>query len=64
MAWLEIIPIVIIVCHRTSFGLPEIGCFRQDARRWIRGEGESARLWAWPTTRPILISSVSFPLLG
>eukprot|EP00983_Pelagomonas_calceolata_P013488 431548-Pelagomonas_calceolata.AAC.1 len=34
------------------------------ARRWIQGEGESGRLEAWPTPRPILIRSVSFPLLG
>eukprot|EP00983_Pelagomonas_calceolata_P015964 506216-Pelagomonas_calceolata.AAC.1 len=34
------------------------------ARRWIPGKGESGRLKARLTTRPILISSVSFPLLG
>eukprot|EP00983_Pelagomonas_calceolata_P046340 1140115-Pelagomonas_calceolata.AAC.3 len=34
------------------------------ARRWIQGEGESGRLGAWPATRTILISSVSFPFLG
>eukprot|EP00983_Pelagomonas_calceolata_P010027 325616-Pelagomonas_calceolata.AAC.1 len=28
------------------------------AWRWMQGEGDSGRLGAWPTTRPILISSL------